>query len=136
MEASLIVALIALLGTISGIITNYRLNRKINESQSKRIEIEADRLLFDYKNTVIKDLSEQLTILRKEVDVLKTHEILHLEEKLRLEQRIETLINENKQLQASIIENKESYDTDLKQLKAKIKLLEKEIGEYKKQTLR
>lgn len=136
MEASLIVALIALLGTISGIITNYRLNRKINESQSKRIEIEADRLLFDYKNTVIKDLGEQLTILRKEVDVLKTHEILHLEEKLRLEQRIEILINENKQLQASIIENKESYDVDLKQLKAKIKLLEKEIGEYKKQTLR
>lgn len=136
MDLTLAAALLALLGTIASTITNYRLNRKINESQSKRIEIEADRLLFDYKNTVIKDLGEQLTILRKEVDVLKTHEILHLEEKLRLEQRIEILINENKQLQASIIENKESYDIDLKQLKAKIKSLEKEISEYKKQTLR
>lgn len=133
MGIELIIAIVAAIGAIINTYVSSKLSKQLNESQSKRIEIEADRLLFDYKNTIIKDLSEQLTILRKEVDILNTHEILHLEEKLRLEQRIETLISENKSLQLSIIKNREAYESDIKQLNDKIKLLEQEINEYKNQ---
>lgn len=139
MEISILLALIALSGSLVTAyvlyVTTKKLNytsSKVNEAQDKKIQVETDKLLFEYKNTVIRELQDQLTIIRKEVDILKTHEILHLEEKIRLESRIEHLTLENKNLANRIIDNKNAYEEDLINLKTKIKEMEQEIKKYKK----
>lgn len=139
MEVSILLSLISLAGSLTVAYIAYLNNKKLNDSESKvniaqdkKIQIETDRLLFEYKNTVIRDLQDQLTTIKREVEVLKTHEITHLEEKIRLEARIEHLTEENKHLATRIIENRTSYEDDLRGLRDKLKEMEVEIIEYKR----
>jgi predicted nucleic acid-binding Zn-ribbon protein len=139
MNTSIIVALFSFLGLIINSILLIKTNKKLNDANVNKANSEATNLQVSSASKLINDLrkelerqSKQLEELREEVSQLKTQEKVHLIEKLRLEEKIQALVDENSALKIQVDNNKKSYSEKIQRLNDKIKNLSKELDLHTK----
>jgi chromosome segregation ATPase len=139
METPIIVGLLSFLGLLINSVLLIKTNKKINEANVNKVNSEATNLQILSASKLIQDLrlelerqSKQLDQLRDEVAELKSQEKVHLIEKLRLEEKIQSLVDENKLLKEQMDTNKKSYTDKIQRLNDKIKILSKELDSYTK----
>lgn len=115
----------------------HRNNKKLNNSQTVRNDSESINLQINSASKIIQDLrieldrqSKQLDQLKEEVTELKSQERVHLVEKIRLEEKIQALVDENKTLKTQVESNKRSYTEKIERLNVKIKNLSTELESY------
>lgn len=141
MEQSIISLLIAIIAVVGSLWNSYLINRfskKKTLAETKKLEAESINIEMDAAQKIIQELKqelerqkEKLTELTVEIDILKKNETSHLYEKIRLESKIQKLVEENAFLQKQIEENKITYTTEIALLNVQIKKLEEELSKYK-----
>jgi len=125
MDISIIIAVIS--GSIA-LINSYQLhNSRANKANEKKTLAEADKIIFDLKSQTIVDLQDQINDLKKEIELLKKQEYIHLTEKIRLEEVIKNLTIQNNELKKLV----EDSDKEVKNLTMQINLLQKELTRFK-----
>ena len=125
MELSLWVAIIGIVGTI---INSFLIsNSKFNGASAKKANAEADKLIYDLKNETIKDLQSQIDELKAEILMLKKQEFIHIKEKVRLEQIILNLTEQNETLRKSL----ETSSKEISHLTKQIDNLRLELNSFK-----
>lgn len=125
MELSLWVAIIGIVGTI---INSFLIsNSKFNGASAKKANAEADKLIYELKNAAIKDLQKQIDELKEEIVILKKQEFIHIKEKVRLEQIILNLTEQNETLRKSL----ETSSKEISHLTKQIDNLRLELNSFK-----
>jgi predicted nucleic acid-binding Zn-ribbon protein len=139
MEPTTIVALFSFVGLIINTLIIIKTNKKFNDANTDKTNSESTNLQVTSASKLIQDLrieldrqSEQLKQLKAEVSELKNQEKVHLIEKLRLEEKIQSLVDENKTLKLQVESNKRSYTDKIERLNVKIKNLSAELDTYSK----
>lgn len=134
---SLLVAVIALSGTLYQAYLNYKNTNKKNEAEASKALAEADHIQIESATTIILQMRIQLDRqaseikeLQNEIQLLKSQEKIHLLEKIRLEEVIQKLTEENNELRKMVEENKQSYTTKIEDLNELIKSLQGELNTY------
>ena len=128
MEIGIIVAVIGLLSAVTvSLVNNFsirKLNKKLNDANVKKVNAEADNIIFELKNKTIKDLQDQINQLRIEIEKLKNQEHIHLQEKVRLEQQIADLKAKN----VKLVQQLNASNIEIEELQKKIKELTKSLA--------
>lgn len=128
MEIGIIVAVISLLSAvIVSLVNNFsirKLNKRLNDANVKKVNAEADNIIFELKNKTIKDLQDQINQLRNEIEKLKNQEHIHLQEKVRLEQQIADLKAKN----VKLVQQLNASNIEIEELQKKIKELTKSLA--------
>jgi chromosome segregation ATPase len=137
MDTAVLISLISFLGMLINSFMTHRNNKKLNNSQTVRNDSESINLQINSASKIIQDLrieldrqSKQLDQLKEEVTELKSQERVHLVEKIRLEEKIQALVDENKTLKTQVESNKRSYTEKIERLNVKIKNLSTELESY------
>jgi chromosome segregation ATPase len=139
MEPTTIVALFSLIGLVINTLLLAKTNKKLNDANTSKANSESTNIQISSASKLIQDLrveldrqSKQLEELRQEVIALKDQEKVHLIEKIRLEEKIQSLVDENKALKLQVDNNKRSYTDKIERLNTKIKQLSSELEHYSK----
>lgn len=133
---SLLVAISALAGTLYQGYLNYKNTSKKNEAEASKAFAEADHIQIESATTIILQMRIQLDRqateikeLQNEIQLLKSQEKIHLLEKIRLEEVIQKLTEENNDLRKMVEENKVSYTDKIEDLNNQIKTLKLGISQ-------
>ena len=124
---AIIASISALLGTLyQGYITYKNTNKKNNAEATKALA-EADHIQIESATSIILQMRIQLDRqaseikeLQNEIQLLKSQEKIHLLEKIRLEEVIQKLTDENSELRKMVEENKTSYISKIEELNQQI----------------
>lgn len=134
MDVGIIIALLGLAGTVIVSLINSasikKINDKINTANAKKINAEADNIIFELKNKTIKDLQDQINELKKDIEKLKTREHIHIQEKVRLEEQLAELRSKNLNLRKKI----EISDLEIESLNREINKLKTLVNKFKAKT--
>lgn len=133
MDFSLIVAFIAIIGTLLNTYLNKKTNSKIDVASARKLDIEGDEMLFEFKNKVIAELQHQINDLKRELLLVKEQNAIHITEKIRLEVRIEGLVEKNNLLRNRIMLDSKVHEKELMELRSRIEIINRELQQYKKQ---
>ena len=126
-DTSIVVAVISLITALLTAMYARASNKKVNTANAKKLNAEADTLIYDLQNQAILNLQDQINQLKKEVDSMRKQEHIHVQEKIRLEEKIFLLRNENTLLK----ENLKLSNKEISELNKQIKILRSDLSKIK-----
>lgn len=132
MDISLVIAILSIVGTLINTYFQNRNKQKIENASARKLNIEGDEMLFAFKNKIIAELQQQIDEVKKELQLVKEQNAIHITEKIRLEVRIEGLVEENNLLKNKLLLDSKIHKQELDSLKNRIYELNKDLQQYKK----
>lgn len=126
-DTAIVIAIIGFIGSLSASYVVKKANEKFNRASAKKINAEADQLIYNFQSKVITDLQDQIDILKKDIQEMRNQEYIHLQEKIRLEEKIIILTNENFKLKQKLDVSSE----EISKLTNQLNIMKKDLAKLK-----
>ena len=130
MDISLVIAIVAVLGTLGNSLILKFSNKKNDAANANKTNVESTSLIFQMQETALQNLQIRIIALEVELSILKKKDNVHNKEKIRLEGIILKITSENKKLKNEVHENKRLYQEEIIQLTKQINHLTEELQKY------
>ena len=137
METSILIAIISLIGVIVNSFILHSNNKDKNKVHllkngidARNTEMIIARELMEELRITVEEHKKKIKDLSQEIGSLKQKENFHKIEKLRLEEKISKLVQENKELKIKVSNNQTMYKKEIEILKDKIKTLSRDLNNY------
>lgn len=137
MEASIIIAIVSLLGVLLNSLFVYKSNKDKTSADISRtnadttsVEVSTAREIIEELKQTVEEHREQIKMLQIEIKQLQLQEHIHLQEKIRLEEKIYALTEENKSLRNLMGKNELIYINQIDTMKLQIKKLKIDLEKY------
>lgn len=126
-DTSIIIAIISLIGSLITAMLVRASNKKINNANIRKTNAETDKVIYEIQNQAIYDLQKQINQLKLDIEEMRKQEHIHIQEKIRLEEKIFNLRTENNDLR----KNLDLSNIEISSLNEQINILRKDLSKIK-----